>query len=88
MKWYFLIISILGMPFTAGWSLLLGILMFFFMSIGGAHHARAIQDIKQAPTPIHTIGAGCWSLLVTLGIGAVFLAAMLAVGMMAMEGRY
>lgn len=82
MNWFFLGVGICGMPFTGGWSLLLGVLMFIFMSIGGAHHEQAIQQIRDAPTPVHTVGVGCASLLGTLALGAVFLSAMLAVGMM------
>jgi len=82
MRYYFLGIGLCGIPFTSGWSFILGLLMFGFMSIGQAEYRSSIQQIKSSPTPIHAIGNGCYGLIVTLGIGVVFITAMLIVAAM------
>ena len=82
MKWYFLIVGICGAPFTAGWSLLLGVVAFAVVGAGQSVRDETSARMSQSATPIGVLGWAIVGVLAIVGLMAIFGAALVG----ALEG--
>lgn len=79
MKWYFLIVGILGAHFTDGWSLALGVLGWAFATASNDVHQHTSEAMQQATSPVEVAGIGFGGALAILALALVTLVLMLAV---------
>ena len=86
MKYFFLIAGLCGIPFTAGWSLALGIIGFFFVIAGERVYDTSIEAIQDSSNPVSTGYHGCMGVGMVLALGVLAIGLMLAVGMVMVGG--
>lgn len=79
MKWYFLIVGICGAPFTAGWSLLLGLVAFAVVGAGQSVRDETSAQMASAATPSGVLGWALFGIVAILVLLVVFGVSLIAV---------
>lgn len=72
MKWYFLVTGLLGIPFTGGWSFLLGLVAFIIAGAGQTVRNETSARMSQSATPLGVLGWMLVGLVSIVGLMAIF----------------